>query len=118
MALCSLTTRKLDIPHEPGQWVEIRPLSTAALREAIKQALEVVGGDDLNREYGYELTARMLRVAIVSWSYEPMPDDKTIADLDLKTTRWLSDQLSGGAEEVPLPITSPSTDSSQETETE
>lgn len=115
MALCSLTTRKLDIPHEPGQWVEIRPLSTAALREAIKQALEAVKGDDMDREYGYELTARMLRVAVVSWSYEPPPGPDTIADLDLRTTRWLADELQKGADEVPLPITSPSTESSTET---
>jgi hypothetical protein len=116
MALCSMTTRKLDIPNEAGEWVEIRPISNAALREVRADARAAVGGED-SQDYGLELTQRLLRIAIVSWSYEPMPTDETIGDLDIAMTEWLARTLNEAAI-VPLPSSSPSTDSSTETSKE
>ena len=120
MALCSLTTRRIDIPHEPGEWVEVRPLSAKNLRVMDKAAKTAARGPDTvldETEYGYELTTRMLDAAVVAWSYEPPVTPENLADLDLATTVWLSGELSTGAE-IPLPSTPPSTASSPETAAE
>jgi hypothetical protein len=120
VALCSLTTRRLDVPHEPGEWVEVRPLSAKNLRVMDKAAKTAARGPDAvldETEYGYELTTRMLDAAIVAWSYGAPVSPENVADLDLATTVWLSGELSNGAD-VPLPSTPPLTESSPETAAE
>ena len=83
MGLCSLITRKLDVPGEDA-WIEIRPLSAKRLHaiglEAKKQGRDALAAnaDDTDAE-NYVLAAFMLREAIVAWSYaaEVTPDCRT-----------------------------------------
>ena len=116
MSLCSLTTRKLDIPGEDGQWIEIRPLSAKRLHiitlEAKRLAKAAMEADetDVDAE-GYALSALMLGEAVVSWSYDAPVSQDNIDDLEISTTTWLVEQMNKAAD-VPLPISSPSTDSS------
>jgi len=119
MSLCSLTTRKLDVPGEDGQWIEIRPLSAKRLHvitlEAKKQARAALEADpeDSDAE-GYALSSLMLGEAIVDWSYDAPVDSEHIDDLEIGTTTWLVGEMNKGAE-VPLPSSLPSTESSMVT---
>jgi len=119
MSLCSLTTRKLDIPHEEGEWIEIRPLSAKRLHtimlEAKRIAREAVEADaeDVDAE-GYALSSLMLNEAIIAWSYAAPVEPTNVDDLDLATTTWLVGEINGVAD-VPLPITAPLSESSAET---
>ena len=120
MGLCSLITRKLDVPGEEA-WIEIRPLSAKSLHtialEAKKLGKEALAAneDDTDAE-NYVLADLMLREALVAWSYDAPVNPMTIADLEVSTMMWLSEEIGKGAE-VPLPSTPPSTASSQETAT-
>ena len=122
MGLCSLTTRKLDVPGEEGQWIEIRPLSASRLHaiglEAKKLGREAKAAneDDTDAE-NYVLADLMLREAVVAWSYDAPVTPENVDDLEISTMMWLSNEIGKGAE-VPLPITAPSTSSSTETQAE
>jgi len=122
MGLCSLTTRKLDVPGEPGQWIEIRPISAKRMHamelDARKDARAArdVNADDTDAE-NYALSSRMLSAAIVAWSYDAPVAPDTVDDLEISTMSWLAEEIGKGAS-VPLPTTAPSTESSAETPTE
>jgi hypothetical protein len=96
MALLKPTVRRLDIPGEPGQWVEIRRLSS-------------LGGLDTD-EMGKGRTRRLLEMAryfasaIVAWSYpEPVTIDVIAGapnaggdregGLDSATALWLLGEI-------------------------
>jgi hypothetical protein len=111
MALCSLSTRRLELPHEPGAWVEVRLLSANTVRKLDKDARAIAGDDD--SDYGYEVMGAMLKTAVVSWSYEAPVTLENIDDLDLATAAWVAGELGKGAD-VPLPSSPPSTTSSTE----
>lgn len=81
MALIKDDTRvRLDIPHEPGEWIEIRPMRNSDLRTA-------------------DLTDRrtalfsLMDTLIVAWSYPEPVTPENIAQLDVDTTRWLDEQI-------------------------
>ena len=119
MSLCSLTTRKLDIPHEAGEWIEIRPLSAKRLHtitlEAKRVAREAASADEMDTDAeGFALSSVMLREAIVSWSYDAPVTQDTVDDLDIATTTWLVGAING-VTEIPLPSTPDSNESSTET---
>jgi hypothetical protein len=121
VGLCSLITRKLDVPGEDA-WIEIRPLSAKRLHaiglEAKREGREAVSAnaDDTDAE-NYVLADLMLREAIVAWSYDAPLTAENVDDLEISTMMWLSDEIGKGAE-VPLPSTALSTSSSTETQTE
>jgi len=108
MALCSLTTRKLDVPGEDGQWVEIRPLSSRVMRSVEAGAREVASGDDAVA-YGYAVSDALLIAGIVAWSYDAPVNAENVADLDMATAMWLVEQIVPGEAGVPLATSSPST---------
>jgi hypothetical protein len=119
MSLCSLTTRKLDIPHEAGEWIEIRPLSAKRLHtitlEAKRVAREAASADEMDTDAeGFALSSVMLREAIVSWSYDAPVTQDTVDDLDIVTTTWLVGAING-VTEIPLSSTPDSNESSTET---
>lgn len=113
--LTSQTTKRLDVPHEPGQWVEIRKLNWRALREAsqVQQReasayLQQLG--DLARPTVDAITpeqirayhasptagfdpATLLRRGIVAWSYSEKPTAEQIDDLDEPLADWLVLQI-------------------------
>jgi hypothetical protein len=119
MSLCSLTTRKLDIPHEKGEWIEVRPLSAKRLHaitiEAKRAANEAAQVDSIDTDAeGFALSSMLLREAVVSWSYDAPVDSETVDDLDIVTTTWLVGAING-VTDVPLSSTPDSSESSEET---
>jgi hypothetical protein len=118
LGLCSLITRKLDVPGEEGQWIEIRPLSAKRLHaielEAKKLGREALAAndDDTDAE-NYTTASLVLREAIVSWSYAAEVTPDNVDDLEVSTMMWLSGQIGQGSE-IPLASTPISTGSSAE----
>ena len=77
-------TKKLDLPHEPGEWVEIRPLSW-------RQVNAIRDIDDEN-----EITCYVLSQAIVGWSYGEPVTPETLDRLDAETAVFVIDKLRPG----------------------
>lgn len=113
MALVTQITKRLDIPHEPGEWMEIKKLSWAQLENASNIASEAsftmlkkMGGDLLsairdmdiqqekNAEAKYDKGA-VLECGIVRWSYDAKVSKETIAQLDEETAAWAFDEILG-----------------------
>jgi hypothetical protein len=130
MSLCSLTTRKLFVPHEArekddkenildGEWIEIRPMSAKRLHlmtlEAKRMARESLAEDEADTDAeGFALSSVLLREAIVSWSYDAPVTPDNVDDLDIATTTWLVGEING-VPEVPLSSTPDLSESSAET---
>jgi hypothetical protein len=96
MALLKPTTKRLDIPHEPGEWVEIRRLSS----------LGGLDPDEMSkgRVRRLEELARYFVSAIVAWSYPEPATTDVIAGipnvhgdreggLDATTSLWLMGEI-------------------------
>lgn len=76
----SRAKKRLDIPHEPGQWIEIQRLAWSELPQ--RSVVSDVTG------YMVEL----FRAAITAWSYaEPVADN--VAYLDDTTAGWLYQEI-------------------------
>ena len=118
--LVSKIVEKVDIPHEDGEWVELRLLSWTAMVEAVdaKQERDVgqvkrMGGDvfeaimrssksneakDEEKPKGrakfesYD-PETLIRKAGVSWSYDGKVTLDKIRDLDAKTADWLAREV-------------------------
>lgn len=78
--------KRLEIPHEPGQWVDVRPLTFGDM-DLFRMEGELVG---VSRDLAAEV--------ITSWSYGewPAPHDERvelIKSLDLDTSVWLIQAL-------------------------
>ena len=127
MALTKRLTRKIDIPHEPGEHLTIRQLGWRDL-EAARQAqqraamrnVKDMGGDvlkvlrdargqaeiaqaDADPLTAYDL-GTLLHFGITGWSYtddegKPVPvTPDTIDQLDEKTARWAALAIVGADE--------------------
>lgn len=115
--------KRVDIPHEDGQWMEFRKLPWRKLDEA-RRATQIDGAT-LAKAYGAELvreiqrlgsdvspdlqaaveaekaqrrgqydTGVLLRAGIVKWSYsEGHPKPDEIDDLDEDTAAWAREQV-------------------------
>ena len=110
MVLTHKYTQRVDLPHEPGEWVQMRYPSYLHLQEArqarIKAAMESMAGldDGLFQRLAkaappsaaesedpllvYEWRT-ILGALIVSWSYAEEVTPETIAELDEDTIRVL-----------------------------
>ena len=117
MALVDVSkTGKLDIPHEPGEWIEVRPLLASemdAARDArLKRLMGVWAGGEIpktprgderdEREETAETRASaynpetLLGYAVVGWSYDHVftPGvQEHIELLDAATRDWLHQEL-------------------------
>ena len=115
MALITPETHKksLEIPHEPGEWVEVMPLSGAQKEEAQQATLDRAYGRiekiprDLIKEIrdsqGREEDAGpgepemdgqyLLEHSVVAWSYKQPPTPQMLVALDAKTREWLIGEL-------------------------
>ena len=108
MALTSkLTTDRIELEHEPGEWIEIKPVSWMVLRDAraarvaraiepfIKLGPEGIAAlqgqpsrngdmpqDEDAEEYDREM---LLRKSVVAWSYEHPVTEPNVDDLDEET---------------------------------
>lgn len=116
MLIGSIVT-KLDIPHEPGEWVEVRKLNhktlakAAALRSeagissmkslgaelltALRQAREEVKEALTAPEVSVDAYDRdlVLQAGVVRWSYLVEPTSETLGELDEVTAKWLHREI-------------------------
>lgn len=115
MALVSkLTAQRIDLPHEEGQWITIKPVSWLVMRDArdarVKRAIRPftelpaesiaalqrpsktngtspqVADDDATEEYDRET---LLRASVVEWSYDAPVTPANIDDLDDVTAGFI-----------------------------
>lgn len=112
-------TDRVTIPHEPGQWVEVRKLSWRQLDEArerrsrsVMENLDALPSEMLRvlREQPAQEAANgvapeqeddastydhttLLRHGVVAWSYEEPVNDEMIADLDEATAAFFVEQV-------------------------
>lgn len=78
MALISSNdTKRLDIPHEPGQWVEVRPLTAGDIEGLTAEGSQV------------KVSIEALAAIISGWSYAEPPTIENVRRLDLDTFTWL-----------------------------
>lgn len=101
MGLVIGTQHRVTVPHEPGEWVDIRKLSgiemDQAAQEHVTQTMKRFEGLDLSKipqpsatevasrptEYHAEF---VLHAAVTGWSYS---DDVDVTQLDASTWSWL-----------------------------
>ncbi len=111
MALINDKTRKVDIPHEPGEWMELKKLSWRQLALAADiQTDETIGrlkklGGDLfkaltNEKAKQELNPALqydrgfvLEAGISRWSYDVKVTKETIETLDEETAKWAFEEI-------------------------
>lgn len=118
MGLVSKTeAERIEIPHEEGQWVKVRPLTWDQLKETRHQSSRqgMQNAEDLraaapelwkdlpapdrsvkvvlNRDQEYDRTS-VIKLGLDSWSYtEGNVEVESISDLDGKTSRWIFDEI-------------------------
>jgi hypothetical protein len=121
MALVNPIPEKLPIPHEPGEWLEVRRLSWKQLRAARKKqeaegreeakalgaelfGVILNGKDDDVEKAEKKLAERKWRVeafdretlltkGICAWSYDQPLSADAIGDLDEVTAEWAARQI-------------------------
>lgn len=109
MALVGNTSKREFIPHEAGEWVEVRLLTGAEMDEAqdsqTKQVIAKLGdmipsaiqNAQSNRQPDDSIQARklaydsaiLLHYAITAWSYDDPVRDNPGAQIDALTRDWL-----------------------------
>lgn len=88
MALVSSQDRiRVSIPHEPDQWVELRPLTARGIAD-IQRAAKESAADLVTAE----TTLRILTFCVTAWSYPMPPCMEAFESLDYQTFNWLDSQ--------------------------
>lgn len=112
--LVGTNTRRVEIPHEPGEWLELRQLTWRQLKAAkaarqmeVLQSVRTLGGDLLRElqqmsqgaaagdplaEYDQ---ATVLIAGIAAWSYAEAVSPEAIDQLDPATADWALRELVG-----------------------
>ena len=105
-------TKKVSVPHEENEWVEIKMLGWAALRQAGEENTRRVianarnlGGElmaslkdaaapqaEADPLAGYDLGV-LLRAGVVAWSYKKEPTPSALDSLDIPTAEWLAREI-------------------------
>ena len=113
MALISNLAVRRDIPHEPGEWIEFRPLGwldlerarTAQTSRVLRNAREMgaeVFSSLTDRERPAETAAdplagydrwELLSASIAGWSYADRLNKDAIARLDEQTALWAAREV-------------------------
>ncbi len=106
MALVTNITKKVDIPHEEGEWMEFRKLSWKQLEhasdvstDALMERMKKMGGDILKaltnstKEQEQDPASKydratVLRKGIARWSYEEKVNPDNLDSLDEETAAW------------------------------
>lgn len=110
--LVGTNTRRVEIPHEPGEWLELRQLTWRQLKAAkaarqmeVLQSVRTLGGDllrdlqqmsqgaaagDPTAEYDQ---ATVLSAGIAAWSYAEAVSPEAIDQLDPATADWALREL-------------------------
>lgn len=85
MALVSkLQPQRIDIPHEPGEWIDVLPI-TAGQISALQK--------DVDGKTPTGIMIEMLVQCIKAWSYPDPISMETISDLDGGTLAWLQTEV-------------------------
>jgi len=108
MALVTNVSRKVDIPHEKGEWMELKRLSWRQLEmaeeiqtDAVLKRMKSMGSDmmkALRDAVGkgkeeqdpfkrYDM-ATVLEIGINKWSYDAEINKENIDTLDVETAEW------------------------------
>lgn len=82
--ISSLPAQHIVIPHEPGEWIEIKPVSVGSWREIGKAATD---------KTVLELQVLLLLHSLTAWSYERAIDEEAINDLDRQTFDWINNEV-------------------------
>lgn len=106
MALVTNITKRVDIPHEPDQWMEFKKLNWKQLEhasdistDASMVKMKQIGGDllkvftesvkeqqaDPSKKYDRDY---ILQKGISKWSYDAEVKPDNISDLDEETAAW------------------------------
>jgi len=106
-------SHKVDIPHEPGEWMEFRELGWKTLEAAreIRSRNSLLNVRDLGPEFLKSLTSTedspevkevptdtydkgtLLRTSILNWSYIVPCTEANIDSLDPITAAWAFDEI-------------------------
>ena len=112
----SQDTKRLEIPHEPGQWMEFRRLRRHELEEARRVSLRETMARAAELPAAVIESARQARLqqdsppvepspraaydddtlikyGLVAWSYDAPCDDAYKADLDDETAEWAAQSI-------------------------
>jgi hypothetical protein len=114
--LASKIAKRVEIPHEPGEWMQFRALGGKKLGEA-RQArslaqiatLRAMGSDVLSAIKGATVedadekpnaspldefdVDTLLRSGITAWSYDAKVNPANIDELDEKTRQWAAREI-------------------------
>lgn len=82
--LLQRTSKRLDVPHEPGEWIEIRRLAACELPAYERIADAGTRG---------QATLDLFNGAIVAWSYDAPVSPETVRMLDAPTALWLLQEI-------------------------
>ncbi len=119
MALVSQNVQQIEIPHEPGEWLNLRPLSWLQLTQAreiqtrtVLERMRAMGGEVVG-EFREEPSAEVpesedesdplsnldrrtvLRGGVVGWSYREKFNRDKLDDLDEETAEWAARTIIG-----------------------
>ncbi len=94
---------RLEIPHEPGDWIEVKRLLTGSDRDACLEASVQAAGSGLSSNGAgpeLQLTVRLtaynrtlLERVVKLWSYAEPVSPENLASLDEGTHDWLLGEL-------------------------
>ena len=112
---------RVDIPHEPDQWVELRPLTGIQMQEAADIRTQKTlsrlsdlftkvdpktfqkaqsGAEEETQQYDEET---LISYAVVGWSYEEPCTGPNKELLDSTTRAWLAKEIESRNTHGPLP---------------
>lgn len=106
MAIITNITRRAPVPHEPGEWLDIKRLSWRQLEHAdsvqqdkLLPQMKKMGGDligalrDVGKKQEQDPVAKydrgtVLEAGIAGWSYDAQVNKENIDALDEATADW------------------------------
>lgn len=103
-------TRKIDLPHEEGQWIEVKDLTRKVIQEskrlkmlelmeAFAGKLDAFMGKEIDPDAQITLESydidTVLEFAVVGWSYDTKFSPDLIAQLDQRTAEFTACDLLG-----------------------
>lgn len=92
--LTNRVTRRIDLPHEPGQWVEARMPSMMIMAQA-RTAARLAGVDDFD---AFTYANHLLRACVTGWSYEAEVTAENIDEIDDTTAALVIGEITGTVE--------------------
>ncbi len=108
-------TKRVEIPHEPGEWMEFKKLSWRQIEVAASvysdnalKRIKEMGGDLLaslrkldskEKEQAKDIPrydkGTVLEAGIIKWSYNAKINKETIGELDEITAEWAFNEILG-----------------------